>query len=557
MVYCLAVMWHYKLPEVCMYSYLFRGATLVDGSGRLPCRADVAVADSRIAAVGERIDGPAARVIDAGGLILAPGFIDIHSHTDATLSTYPQVESKAFQGVTVEVIGNCGLGVFPVQTGRAGELTDLLALHDFTLPEGELPWSDFAQYADHLDSLNPGIHLVPLVGHTPLRIAAMGMENRAPTASELERMQQLLAAALRQGAWGMSTGLIYPPGSYAATAELVALARTLADFGALYASHIRNEGNGLMAALDEAISIGRESGARVQVSHLKAMGRNLRGRAGEALEKLTAARSAGVNIGADQYPYAASATTLSAVVPQWAHAGGAAALLRRLRAPELRARLSTEIGVAMAAREGADGIMVSNCRSERNRGLSGQTITQIAAAWGCHPAEAVLRLIVEEEGGIGAIFFSMTEEDVTTILADPHVSVGSDGHGLNAEAAAGEATHPRSYGTFARVLGRYVRGKNVLTLAAAVHKMSGLPAGRLGLTDRGLVRPGFAADLVLFDPETVIDLADYADPHRYATGVVHLLVDGEPVIWDGMLTGRRPGRVLRRRSQGRAPTITA
>jgi N-acyl-D-amino-acid deacylase len=273
----------------------------------------------------------------------------------------------------------------------------------------------------------------------------------------------------------------------------------------------------------------------------------MRGRGGEALAKLAAARTAGVDIGADQYPYAASATTLSAVVPPWAHAGGAAALLRRLRDPELRARLSTEIGVAMAAREGADGIMVSNCRSARNRGLSGQTVARIAADWGCPPAEAVIRLIVEEEGGIGAIFFSMAEEDVTAILADPQVSVGSDGHGLNTEEAAGEATHPRSYGTFARVLGRYVREQNVLTLAAAVHKMTGLPAGRLGLTDRGLVRHGFAADLVLFDPETVGDKAEYADPHRYATGVVHLLVDGEPVLWVGKLTGRRPGHVLRRR----------
>ena len=527
-----------------MYTCLFRGATLVDGSGQPPCRADVAVNGNRIVAVGKKIDGLATRIIDAGELVLAPGFIDIHSHTDTTLFRYPLAESKAFQGVTLEVTGNCGLGVFPVQAGQ--ELADFLRLHDFTLPEEGLAWSDFATYADLVDSLGLGIHVAPLVGHAPLRIAAMGMDDRPPTALELEQMQSLLTAALQQGAWGMSTGLIYPPGSYAATDELVALARTAAAFDVLYASHIRSEGEGVMAALDEAIAIGRESGARVQVSHLKAMGRGNRGRGEEMLARIAAARATGVDIGADQYPYAASATTLSAVVPQWAHAGGVAALMRRLLDPALRPRLEAEIGQAMAAREGAAGIVVANIRSERNRGLSGQSVATIAAAWGCPPAEAVIRLIVEEEGAVGAIFFSMSEEDVATILADPQVAVGSDGHGLNAGQAAGEATHPRSYGTFPRVLGLYVREKNLLPLASAVHKMTGLPAGRLGFTDRGLVRPGFAADLVLFDPAAVNDPADYADPHRYATGVVHLLVEGEPVVRDGELTGKRAGRVLRK-----------
>lgn len=531
---------------VCMYSYLFRGALLVDGSGQPPCRADVGVAAGRIVAVDARLDGPAGMSIDAGGLVLAPGFIDIHSHSDATLFAYPFLESKVFQGVTVEVTGNCGLGVFPVPAGRAGELADFLRLHDFALPAGGFAWNDFASYADEVDRLGLGIHVAPLIGHAPLRIAAMGMDDRPPTAVELSLMQHLLTSALSQGAWGMSTGLIYPPGSYAATDELVALARTLAAHGALYASHIRNEGNGLFAALDEAIIIGRESGARIQVSHLKAMGNGNRGRGEEALARLAAAQATGVDIGADQYPYNASATTLSAVVPQWAHAGGVAMLLGRLQDPELRAQLYAEIGREMALREGAAGIMISNCRSVRNRGLSGQTIARIAASWGCPPEEAVIRLIVEEEGAVGAIFFSMAEEDVATILADPLVTVGSDGHGLNAEAAAGEATHPRSYGTFPRVLKHFVREKNVLSLAAAVHKMTGQPAGRIGFTDRGLVRPGFAADLVLFDPAVIDDPADYADPHRYATGVVHLLVGGQPVIRDGVLTGQRPGRVLRR-----------
>ena len=529
-----------------MDSCLVRGATVVDGSGDEPFRADVAIVDGRIAEVAPTIGASGERVIDADGLVLAPGFIDIHSHTDMTLFTHPGVESKAFQGVTVEVIGNCGLGAFPVAAGREQELADFLRLHDFSLPPGGFSWSDFTGYADRIDREGLGIHVAPLVGHGALRIAAMGMDDRPPTNRERESMVRLLESALLQGAWGMSTGLIYPPGSYAVTDELVSLARTLAAHDTLYASHIRSESEGLFPALDEAITIGRESGVRVQVSHLKALGRSNRGKGRALLAHLAAARDSGVDIAADQYPYEASATTLTAVVPTWAHAGGVAALLGRLRNPELRGRLVEEIDRELAAREGAAGIMVSACRSERNREFSGQTLAVVAAAWVCSPAEAVLRLLSEEEGAVGALFFSMAAEDVTAILADPLVAVGSDGHGLHAAEFAAEATHPRSYGTFPRVLGKFVRDEHLLPLATAIRKMTAIPARRLGFTDRGLVRPGYAADLVLFDPETIADRADYAGPHRYAVGVIHLLVAGRPVIRDGVLTGERPGRVLRK-----------
>ncbi|HEY6008574.1 MAG TPA: D-aminoacylase [Geobacteraceae bacterium] len=529
-----------------MYSYLFRGARLVDGTGSPPRTADVAVAGGRIAVVGPDLDGASERVVDAEGLVLCPGFIDIHGHSDMTLFRHPLLESKAFQGVTTEVIGNCGLGLFPVRAGGERELADYLSLHDFCLPDDGITWRDLAEYAERVDMDGLGINVAPLVGHAALRIAAMGMEDRPPEALEMERMEALLTTALEQGAWGMSTGLIYPPGSYAATGELVALASILARHDALYTSHIRSEGEEIASALDEAVAIGAQSGVRVQVSHLKAMGGENRGRAGELLARLAAARSRGVDIGADQYPYNASATTLTAVVPQWAHAGGAKALLERLADPALRAELHAQIGREMARREGAAGIMVTGCRSARNRRLSGETVAAIAELWACPPEEAVVRLILEEGGNVGAIFFSMVEEDVATILADPRVAVGSDGHALNAAEDGLEPTHPRSYGTFARVLGRYVREEGLLPLAAAIHKMTGLPARRLGFTDRGIIAPGYAADLVLFDPATVADRATYAEPHRYATGAVHSLVDGQPVMWDGRLTGERPGRVLRK-----------
>lgn len=527
-------------------AYIFRDATVIDGSGSAPFTADVGVRGGRIAAVAARLADPAERIVEAGGLVLAPGFIDIHGHSDLSLLRYPGAESKLMQGVTLEVCGNCGLSAFPV-VGRERELADYLAVHEFSLPPGRLPWTDFASYAEYLESLEPGINLAPLVGHAALRIAVMGMEDRPADAGELTEMQRLLSLSLEQGAWGMSTGLIYPPGSFAGTAELVAMARTASYHGALCASHIRGEGETLMEALNEAVAIARESGVRMQVSHLKALGRSNRGKGIEALGLLAAARERGIDIAADQYPYAASATSLTAVVPQWAHAGGVAALLERLADPLLHGRLVTEIEAEISKREGAGGIMISSCRSEGNRRFIGQTLEAIALAWQCPAGESALRLLVEERGEVPAIFFSMDEADVRTIMADESVAVGSDGHGLN-PAGAADATHPRSYGCFARVLGRYVRDFGVLGLPAAIRKMTGLPAARLGLADRGRIVEGAAADIVLFDPATITDRADYVNPHQFASGIVHLLIAGRSVIDNGSLTGIKEGKVLRKRS---------
>ncbi len=518
----------------------------MDGSGDPPFLGDLAVLDGLIAEIAPTIDASAERIMDAGGLVLAPGFIDIHGHSDMTLFTHPGLESKVFQGVTTEVIGNCGLSPFPVASGVEGELADYLRLHDFSLPPDGVTWSDLDGYVRRVDGQGLGIHVAPLVGHGPLRLAAMGMDDRSPTPPELATMISVLETALRQGAWGLSTGLIYPPGSYAATDELISLARIVATHDALYSTHMRSESEGLFPALEEAIAIGRGSGVRLQVSHLKALGRSNRGKGRELLAELARSVAAGVNIAADQYPYDASATTLTATVPAWAHAGGVAALLGRLRNPGLLGVLAEEIGREIEAREGASGIMVGSCRWEHNRRFSGESLAAVAAAWGCSPAQAVIRLLSEEEGAVSAVFFSMAAEDVEAILADPLVAVGSDGHGLHAVDSAGETTHPRSYGTFPRVLGRYVREEKLLSLPAAIRKMTSIPAGRMGFTNRGLLRAGYAADLVLFDPATVGDRADYREPHRYATGVIHLLVDGKFVIRDGVLTGDRPGRLLRK-----------
>ena len=529
-----------------MDTYLIRGAEVFDGTGAAASRVDVAVSGGRIAAVGRNLSGLAGQTIDAGGLALAPGFIDIHSHTDLSVFARPLAESKVRQGVTTEVVGNCGIGAFPVRAERRDLLTESLRMHGAHLPPGGADWTDLSSYAARVEAGGLGVNLAPLVAHGSLRIAALGAEDRAPTATELREMEALLEDALRQGAWGMSTGLIYPPGSYAATAEIVALAKVLARHGAVYTSHIRGEGDTLLDALAEAVQVGRESGARVQVSHLKALGRKNWGRGREALALLEAARREGVDVAADQYPYEATSTALSALVPAWAHAGGVQALLGRLAAPAMRDRLLAEIAGALEARGGADRVQVARVGSAANAALSGRTVQEIASAWGLPPAATVIRLLLEEKAEVGAVYFSLSPEDVAAILVSDLVAVGSDGQALSAAEDRDQALHPRSYGTFPRVLGRYVREQGRLSLRLAVHKMTGLPSSRLGLSERGHLRPGAAADLVLFDPTTVRDVADFQDPHRYPTGIGYVFVNGRPVVRSGQVTGERPGQVLRR-----------
>lgn len=523
-----------------------QNGTVVDGSGKAAYQADIAVKDDIIAEIGPHLDGVADKVINADGLVVSPGFIDIHSHTDATVFRNPLAESKIMQGITSDVTGNCGIGAFPVEMSQREAMERYLEMHEHTLPEEGCTWCNFSDYADRLDRLHLGPNLVPLVPHGALRIAAMGSDDREPTAAELGKMKELLVTALEQGAWGMSTGLIYPPGSFARTYELIALSQVLAQHNAIYTSHVRGESAALLTAVEEAIRIGRESGVRVEVSHLKAIGKPNWGHGTQALHQITAARHSGVDIAADQYPYTATSTGLTALVPQWAHAGGVQAMLGRLGDPDLQGRLLAAIGQEMDVRGGPDKVMITALGSERYRQFSGQTMAQIAAFWHCTAEEAVIRLLLEEKGAVSAVYFSLSDLDLEAIIADEHVSVGTDGYGLNAEKDAAESTHPRSYGTFARVLGLYTREKGLLQLETAVHKMTGLPAERLRLKDRGLIKVGMAADLTLFDPNTVSDRADFLHPHRYPAGIYYVIVNGCPVVAEGKLTGAGPGRVLRR-----------
>ncbi len=530
-----------------MSSFIIRSAQIIDGSNREPFRGDIAIENGRITEVSSSIKGGGRAVIEADGLVAAPGFIDIHSHTDLTIFKHPLAESKAFQGVTTEVIGNCGIGCFPVNDGRKAVLDDYLKMHEFHLPSDGLNWNSFTQYADRLDRIGLGTNLAPLVAHGALRIAILGAEDRIPNDKEFEKMKRLLTDSLEQGAWGLSTGLIYPPGSFAKTEELVDLARIVARYGAIYASHIRGEGATLMEALDEAICIGKKSGVRVEVSHLKAMGKDNWGRGNEALLKLERARQEDVDIAADQYPYEATSTSLTALVPSWAHAGGVSELLKKLASRETAERLRIEILREIDQRGGPGRIVIAGIGSAKNMELSGKNVSQIASLWNCPPEIAVMRLLREEKTAVGAVYFSLSGEDVAAILSSDQVSIGSDGMGLNAEEDAGRSTHPRSYGTFPRILGLYAREKRTLSMAKAVHKMTGLVAERVGLKDRGFIQPGFTADLVLFDPMTIQDRSTFEQPHQYAAGVVYTWVNGCSIVQEGRMTGNTPGRVLRKK----------
>ncbi|MBI2016369.1 MAG: D-aminoacylase [Candidatus Rokubacteria bacterium] len=522
------------------------GAEVIDGTGTAGGRTDVGVRDGLIAAVGDLSGEAAGNRLHAAGRVLAPGFIDMHSHSDWRLWGHRRAESKIRQGVTTEVVGNCGFSPAPA----AAEHLDDLRGFALYVPKGmDFAWRSVGAYLDAFDRDGSALNVVQLVGHGTLRIAAMGFARRAPDARELALMQSLFADAMDAGAWGLSSGLIYAPGSYATTEELVALARVAGRQRGLYASHIRGEGATLLDAVAEAIRIGREGRVSVQVSHLKAAGRPNWGTVADALALIDAARAEGLDVMADVYPYTASSTTLRTLLPDWALEGGVDAMLARLADPAARARIRAELeapptGQSLLDRVGWENVMVSSCAARKD--AEGRRLSELGAARGVAPLDAALDLLADEGGKAYMILFQLAEADVRRVLAHPAVMIGSDGSALApyGELAAGKP-HPRSYGTFPRVLGEYAREQRVLSLPQAVHKMTGLPARRLGLADRGVIAPGKRADLVVFDAKRVADQATYEEPHRYPAGVEHVLVNGRFVIKDGEHTGSLPGRVLR------------
>jgi len=525
-----------------MFDIVLKNVRIVDGTGNPWFRGDVAIRDGRIAAVGRLGDVKARRSVDLAGLAAAPGFIDIHSHSDLQILVNPRAESKIRQGVTTEVVGNCGNSVAPLAGAAVEEFAGRAAGLGF-----ELSWRTLGEYLDAVTARGTAVNIASLVGHGTVRKSVVGYGDRDASEPEIEAMREMVAAAMRDGAFGMSSGLIYPPGCYTKTVELIALGETVRAGGGFYASHIRNEGSQLLAAAREHIEIGERSGVALQWSHIKAAGQAMWGKAEELLRMIDAARRRGVEITADIYPYEATSTGLSMYLPKWAHVGGRTELLRRLRDPADRRRMREEVTARARDRGAWAKIVIASVESDKNQDLTGLTVSEIAARQQKEPVDVIIDLLAEEAGAVNMVSFAMCEDDICRLLRHPAVMIGSDGAALAPYGRLDNGKpHPRNYGTFPRVLGKYVREENVLTLEDAVRKMTALPAGRLGLRDRGLLVPGMWADITVFDPAGIRDLATYADPKQYPAGIAYVLVNGRVAIEGGEPTGVLAGQALRR-----------
>lgn len=515
-----------------MLDLVIKGGTLADGTGTGIRKGDVAIQGNRIAAVEDNIDVEAAATIDAQGHLVCPGFIDSHSHSDAYILLEPTAPSKLFQGITTEVVGNCGASAAP-RLGHAHLPSDWQA-HAY--PQS---WRSMAEYRAVVEACKPAVNLVALVGHNILRASVMGYDGRPARPDELATMVRLLEESLDAGARGFSTGLIYPPGMYASPDEILALASVIARHNGVYSSHMRSEGGGLLESLDETIHVGRETGVTVQISHLKTSGRRNWPLIDRAIDTIRTAIDQGMAVRADRYPYLSSCTELDVIFPHWATEGGRNAEMARLRDPATRARLRSDILEARSEQSWGAITVGSTCAANaRFRGLPLETV---ANTLGLPPVDAALYLIETDNLATTAFFEGMNEDNMWRILAEPWVMIGSD---ASLRAPAGvlsqDYPHPRAYGTFPRFLRAALDGKTV-PLTEAIRKMTSLPAQQFNLARRGTLSPGFMADVVVLDLEALGDHSTYQDPHRLSTGVTDMLVNGTPVILKGALTGQRPG----------------
>ncbi len=526
------------------FDLVIRNGTILDGTGGPAWHGDLGVIGDSIAAIGSISPERGARVLDATGLHVSPGFIDIHSHSDSSIFAYPTADSRIRQGITTEVTGQCGGSAAPLEGVEVEKRRS-----DMEEDAGvAVEWTSVASYFDTLEQIGISVNHAFLIGQGTVRRNVAGLENRLLTDAEMASVVRSVEEGMDAGAFGLSTGLEYTPGTYTPTEEIVVLSRVIARRGGFYASHIRNEESGLLSAIHEAIQIGREARLPVQVSHLKAAGRPNWSKQQAALNLIESARRDGVDVMADAYPYTAYSTGLTIFLPPWALEGGWDRLAERLNSSADRARIRTAIIESVTGDPGEFSlIVIASTKTEENRHLVGKSVEEIGDAWGVEPVDAALRLLVEEEGSVSMIGHGMSPENVEMVLAHPLVMIGSDGTSVAPTGKAAESRpHPRWYGTCPRVLSHYTRERGIFDLPTAVRKMTGTPADRAGITDRGRIARGKKADLVVFNAATVKDEATFDDPHQYASGISFVVVNGQIVVENGEHTGARPGRVLRK-----------
>jgi dihydroorotase/N-acyl-D-amino-acid deacylase len=529
------------------FDIIITNGHIIDGTGSPWYSGDIGIRNGKIAAIGNLGAAPRARTIDSGGKVVAPGFIDMLGQSEETILVEPRLPSKIYQGITTEITGE-GESIAPLNDAilRANE-------EGYRHYHIQADWRTLREYFSRIEKQGMGINLASYVGATRVRRMVLGDNDVQPTAAQLEQMKELVRQAMRDGAVGLSTSLEYAPAPYAKTEELIALATEASKFGGIYATHMRNEGTGILPAIDEAVRIGRESHVPVEIWHFKVGGKASWGHMPEAIAKVNAARAEGLDISADTYAYTAWFNDFSAFVPAWAHDGGDAKLVERLKDPAMRARIRKDMLTPSDQWDnewqeipGPEAVLIGVVHNQELLPLQGKTLAEIAKSWNKDPMDALFDLLIQDHALTSVAVFGMSEPDVSLALQQPWVSIDNDSSGASPEGILGqEHPHPRAYGTFPRILRKYVREEHKLTLEDAIRKFSALPAQRMRFTDRGVLKAGIWADIVIFDPATIHDVATFEKPNQLSQGMEYVLVNGVPVIDHGEMTGALPGKVLR------------
>ena len=521
---------------------IIKNGTVVDGTNSLKKVVDIGIRDEKIAAIGNINPVSECKIIDASGYIVTPGFLDIHSHSDFFSLVHPESESKIYDGVTTEICGNCGISAFPLR----GQLLEnrKKGFSKFGL---EIDWQNACDFFHRLNQVPSSMNRGFLVGHGNIRSSVLGYEDRDPDKKELANMEAELRDAMESGAFGMSSGLVYPSGCYAKTPELIKLCKIVNKYNGIYATHIRNEGDEIEAALSETVNIALTSSVRTLISHIKTWGEQNWGKIRWIEELLNDARSRGSEISCDRYPYIASATDLDIILPNWVYEGGVMEERKKLKDPLTRELIVKDM-MQVNERPGFwESIMISSVFNDKKKQYEGLTVAEIAKTLKMPPLEFVLDLLCEEECKVSALFFSMSEENLDKILNWDFVMIGSDSSLRSTTGILNYGKpHPRCYGTFSRVIRKYVNEKKIISLEEAIHKMTGMPAQKVGLKERGILREGFFADITIFDQNLIRDQATYSTPHKYSTGIEHVIVNGELTLENGKHTGVLNGKILRR-----------